>query len=377
MSDFINDIRVENLKILLEIHGISARKLSLAAGLTADRIGYVLKGRFKLSEDLARTLEIALDVPPKMLDQPPSQLLESKAAVQQERVCSINTFLGENRFVDRYWNVRDLMEKSGMRPVEFATKTGFHTVDCSFLLSKNPTTPISDSRARIIEAAFGLDPQALDQRNERNTLAAPQSITKLSPEAIDILGTGVYLNRHLNIKNYFMDNHLTYNQVDSIEGFKVRASDKLADPPKSVIDTDSARAFERHYNLESGAVDQFIPDFDYAAHQSSFIIGEQAFNFVKTGLPLYRYVNTRRSLQERGIALIEFVPMMERTRAYVYAVLSDSVVGKIGDQTARRIERVLGLKPESLDVQRTFRVAKASPSLRQKRDLSQETEFQP
>jgi hypothetical protein len=350
----------------------------LSAGFGVSQIQRLLSGRTKtFSDELARALEVALDIPPLMLDQHPSHLLESKAAAEHERVCAINTFLGENRYVDRYWNVRDLIEKSAMKSVEFAAKTGFHSVDCTYLFSKKPTAPISDSRARIIEDSFGLDSLVLDQRHERNTLTLPQDIPTVSTEAIDILGTGAYLNRYLNIKSFFLDNHLTYNQIDTIVGFKMRASDKLADPPKSVIDSDSARAFEKHFKLEPGAVDQFIPGFDYAAHQSSVIIGEQAFDTIKTGVPLYRYVNTKRALQERGIALIEFVPMMERTRAYVYALLSDSVASKIGDQSARRIEQTLGLKPLSLDVQRTFRVAKVTPGVRQNRTLSPETDLQP
>lgn len=377
MSEIITKNRIENLKSLLEIHGFTARKLSLTAGLSPDRVGHLLSGRFKLSDDLARTLEIALDVPPKMLDQHPSQLMESKAVAEQERVCTINTFLAESRYVDRYWNVRDLIEKSAMKNVEFADKTGFHRVHCSQLFSKNPALPIQAGRARLIEDAFGLTPHVLDQRHERNTLPAPQGIAEVSPDAIDLLGTGVYLNRFLNIKNFVLDKHLTHNQIDQIVGFKRSASDKLADSPNNVIDTASARAVERHFNLEPGAVDQFIPGFDYEAHKSSVIIGEQAFNSIKTGLPLYRYVNTRKILQERGIPLMEFVPMLERSRAYVCAILSDSIASKIGDETARRIEQVLGLKPLSLDVQTIFRVAKARPGSKLDRALSRETEFQP
>jgi plasmid maintenance system antidote protein VapI len=82
-------------------------------------------------------------------------------------------------------------------------------------------------------------------------------------------------------------------------------------------------------------------------------------------------------LHERGIALIEFVPMLERTRAYVYAMLSDSVASKIGDQSARRIEQALGLKPQSLDVQRTFRVAKVPSGAKQNRTLPLDTDLQP
>lgn len=377
MSDTININRIENLKSLLEIQGITPRKLALSVGIPAGKVADIVAGRTKFSEDLARTLEIALDVPPRMLDQHPSQLMESKAVAEQERIFAINTFLGDDRYVDRYWNVRDFIERSGVKTVEIAAKTGIESFRCSKLFSKSPVLTISDIKARLFESSFGIEPLSLEQRHERNTLAAPQRITQLSPETIDVLGTGAYLNRYLNIKNFFMENRLTYAQTDKIVGFKTPTSDKLADHPISVIDGASARAFEKHFKLEPGAVDQFVSGFDYEAHKSSFIISEAAFNSIKTGVPLYRYVNARRALHERGIALIEFVPMMERTRAYVYAVLSDSVVGKIGDQTARRIERVLGMKPESLDVQRTFRVAKASPSLRQKRNLSPETDLQP
>ena len=377
MSEILKSNRIENLKSLLEIQGITPRKLALSVGIPAGKVAAIVAGRTKFSEDMARTLEIALDVPPRMLDQHPSQLMESKAVAEQERICAINTFLGDDRYVDRYWNVRDYIERSGVKTVEIASKTGIESFRCSKLFSKSPVLTISDIKARLFESSFGIEPLSLEQRHERNTLAAPQRITRLAPETIDFLGTGAYLNRYLNIKNFFVENYLTYAQTDKIVGFKTPTSDKLADHPISVIDGASARAFEKHFKLEPGAVDQFVPGFGYEAHKSSFIISEHAFNSIKTGVPLYRYVNARRALHERGIALIEFVPMMERTRAYVYAVLSDSVVGKIGDQTARRIEQVLGLKPESLDVQRTFRVAKASPSLRQKRALSQDTEFQP
>lgn len=377
MSEVIIKNRVENLKNLLDIQGITARKLSLTAGLTADKVGFLLSGRLKFSDDLARTLEIALDVPPRMLDQPTSLLMESKVAAEQERVHAINTLLGKNLCVDRYWNVRDLIEKTSMKTVEFADKTGIHKVHCSQLFSKNPVLRIHEGRARLIEEAFGLAPNALDQRHQRNTLAAPQRITQVSPDAIELLGTGAYLNRFLNIKNVVLEKQFTHNQIDNIVGFKTKASEKLVDPPEYMIDSASARAFERHFNLKPGAVDQFVPGFDYAAHQSSYVIGEQVFNTLKTGVPLHRYVNTRRILQERGIALMEFVPMMERTRALVYSVLSDSIAATIGDQSARRIEKVLGLTRLSLDFPREFRVAKARPGSKMDRALSRETELEP
>ncbi|WP_274644069.1 helix-turn-helix domain-containing protein [Pseudomonas serbica] len=375
MPETLTKNRIENLKSLLEIHDLTPRKLSLTAGLDASRVGSILSGRKNLSDSVARTLEIALDVPPNILDQSASLLLESKAAVEQERAHAINAFLGDSRCVNRYWNVRDLMET--MKPGEFSTKTGIFHVHCSQLFSKNPRYRVVDSRARLIEDALGLTPLVLDKRHELNNLVESQHIERLSTETIDILGTGTYLNRYLNIKNYFLSNRLTYNQIDTIVGFKLRASEKLADPPKNVIDTDSARAFERHFNLEPGAVDQFVPAFDYASHQSSFIIGEKAFNEIKSGIPLYRYVNTKRILHERGMALIEFVPMLERTKAFVFGMLSDSVISKIGDQSARRIEQALGLKPLSLDVQKTFRVFKTPPGSKHNRALSPDTDLQP
>ena len=377
MSDTININRIENLKSLLEIQGITPRKLALSVGIPVGKVADIVAGRTKFKEDLARNLEIALDVPSKMLDQHPSQLMESKAVAEQERICSINTFLGDDRYVDRYWNVRDFIERSGVKTVEIATKTGIESFRCSKLFSKIPALTITDVKARLLERSFGLEPLSLEQRHERNTLAAPQRTTKLSPKAIDFVGTGAYLNRYLNIKNFFVENYLTYAQIDKIVGFKTPTSDRLADHPISVIDGASARAFEKHFKLEPGAVDQFVPGFDYEAHKSSFIISEHAFNFIKTGVPLYRYVNARRALHERGIALVEFVPMMERTRSYVNSVLSDSVVGKIGYQSARRIEQALGLKSLSLDVQIIFRVAKSRPGSKLARMLSNEAQRQP
>jgi hypothetical protein len=88
-------------------------------------------------------------------------------------------------------------------------------------------------------------------------------------------------------------------------------------------------------------------------------------------------VNTRKVLQERGIALIEFVPMMERTRALVYSLLSESIVNQIGDNPARRIEEVLGLKPLSLDTPTIFRVTKALPGSKLDRSLSKQAELEP
>jgi plasmid maintenance system antidote protein VapI len=377
MSEVIIKNRVENLKNLLEIQGITARKLSLTAGLMADKVGFLLSGRLRFSDDLAQILEIALDVPPCILDQHPSLLIESKVAAEQERAHAINTFLGKKLYVDRYWNVRDLIEKSGMKAVEFANKTGIHKDHCSQLFSKKPVIRIHDSRARLIEEVFGLAPNVLDQKHERNTLAAAPRITQVSPEAIDLLGTGAYLNRFLNINNVVLSEQLTHRQIGTIVGFKTKASEKLVDPPQTVIDSASARAFERHFNLEPGAVDQCVPGFDYAGHQSSYVIGEQVFNKLKTGVPLHRYVNTRRILQERGISLMEFVSMMERTRALVYSVLSDSIATTIGDQSARRMEKVLGLTRLGLDFPREFRVAKARPGSKLDRALSRETELQP
>lgn len=355
MPDIIKN-RIENLKTLLEVKGLSARKLSLTAGYKEGRVYNVMCRHQAFSDDLAKTLEIVLGVPPKTLDQTPSSLIETNVAAEQDRVQAINEFLGEIRYANRYWNIRDLIEKSGMRNVDLSAKTGLAQLACSQISSKKPLRVIHSDRARLIEEVFGLEPRALDQNHVRNTLKPPQNISQVFSEGIDLMGTGVYLNRYLNIRNFSLLNQLSYRKIDLIVGFKEKASNKLMNPPVSLIDSASARAFEQHFSLEPGAVDQVAPGFDYAAHQSSFIISERVFSALKAGVPLFRYVNARKILQERGLALMEFVPMMGRKRAFVYSLLSYTNANNMGDMSARLIEQVLGLESLSLDVETTFRV---------------------
>jgi hypothetical protein len=363
MSDVIKN-RIENLKDLLKVKGLSARKLSLAAGHKEGRVFNAMCGHQAFSDDLAKTLEITLGVPPKTLDQTPSSLIEKNAAAEQDRVQAINEFLGEIRYANRYWNVRDLIEGSGIRNVEFSAKTGLAQLACSQISSKKPLRVIHSDRARLIEAVFGLEPRALDQSHARNTLRPPENISQVSSDGIDFMGTGAYLNRHLNIRNFSLLNQLSYRQVDLITGFKEKASNKLMDPPCSLIDSGSARAFEQHFGLESGAVDQLAPGFDYEAHPSSLIISERVFNALKTGVPLNRYINTRKILQDRGMTLMDFVPVMGRKRAFVYSILSYTNATNMGGMSARLIEQVLGIEALSLDVETAFRVAKDRPGLR-------------
>lgn len=358
MSELIKN-RIENLKTLLKVKGFSARKLSLAAGHTENRVTNAMSGHQAFSDDLAKTLEIALGVPLKTLDQTPSSLIDTKVAAEQDRVQAINEFLGEIRYANRYWNVRDLIEKSGIRNVDLSTKTGLAQLACSQVSSKKPLRVIHSDRARLIEEVFGLEPRALDQSHARNTLRPPQNISQVSSDGIDFMGTGAYLNRHLNIRNFILLNQLSYRQIDLIAGFKEKASHKLMDPPVSLIDSGSARAFERHFGLESGAVDQLAPGFDYEVHPWSLIISERVFNALKAGVPLYRYVNTRKVLQDRGMTLMEFVPVMGRKRAFMYSILSYTNASNMGGLSARLIEQVLGLEPLSLDVETAFRLAKA------------------
>jgi transcriptional regulator with XRE-family HTH domain len=373
MSELIKN-RIENLKTLLKVKGFSARKLSLAAGHTENRVTNAISGHQAFSDDLAKTLEIALGVPLKTLDQTPSSLIDTKVAAEQDRVQAINEFLGEIRYANRYWNMRDLIEKSGIRNVDLSAKTGLAQLACSQVSSKKPLRVIHSDRARLIEDAFGLEPFALDQSHTRNTLMPPPNISQVSPEVIDFLGTGVYLNRYLNIKNFSLLNKVTYRQIDLIVGFKYRALYKLTDSPTSLIDNGSARAFEQHFGLEEGALDQLAPGFDYEAHQSSLVISESVVNSLKAGTPLFRYVNTRRILQERAITLSDFVPMMGRTKAFVYSILSYSNASNMGAVSARLIEQVLGIEPLSLDVPATFRVVSARPGQKLIQFLSSEAQ---
>lgn len=281
------------------------------------------------------------------------QLLQSRL----DRIDELNKFLGDYNSANRYWNTRRLIESQELRPQDFSSKTGIHTVYCSQLFSKTPVKKITYAMARTVELAFSLPERSLDERAIETPFEpeARAPATQISDEAISFLGTGAYLNRLLHIKNFCVLNHISGVDLHEVAGFKARnANDKLGDPPRLPISYDSARAFESRFKLAKGSIDGQFPGFDYESHFSIFKVSTYAFNLIGRGESLNRYVNLRYFMTDRGLNLADLGKEIGKTKAHVHSILSDRPIYPIGNNSARSLENALGLVPMSLDHSVTF-----------------------
>jgi hypothetical protein len=97
-----------------------------------------------------------------------------------------------------------------------------------------------------------------------------------------------------------------------------------------------------------------LDGYDYQGVYSLFTVSLAAFEVIGVGVGIYRYVNVRRLMIDRGLNLLDLAKLIGKTRAHTHSILSDKPVYGIGGKSARNLESALGLEPMSLDQSVTF-----------------------
>lgn len=346
--------RILNFKSLLEINRVSVMLFCQKHSLPYNNLlSMVSKLQGKMSDAMAHKIENAFNEENGSLDNYPDKLNLRVKQFRLDFQDKINAWLGGNEYSNRYWNVRRYLGSGRITLAELSRKTGVHSVYCTQVLSERPVKRIGFNTARKFEQAFSLPDLFFEIQAVESPAIEP--LLTVSEKTIDFLGTGAFLNRFVYINDFIIKYRLNKLELHKVLGFDYQSDDDyLRGIPIKLISYESARDFERKFDLESGILDIAIDGYDFSYSSSLFTVSLAAFDVIGVGDGLFRYVNLRRLMIDRGLNLLDLAKLIGKTRALTHQLLSDKPVRYISGKSARYLENELGLEPMSLDQSVTF-----------------------